>query len=235
MRCSKIRRYISDDIDRQLTAAKRAQLERHLERCPGCRKLRDDLQRIVDSAGKLETLTPSEKAWLGIRDKLEARDQQVLAFKPRKHGLFGSLFYPPRLRYVMSFAVLLAFVIGAAVLGLRYWTGKGVLSEEKLQKYTLTKLDEAEHHYQKAIKALWQALSAQEENGDPLVAEILTRNLEVVDSSIAICRRTVLENPEDIEARNFLLAAYRKKVDFLNEMMVLKSPSSPKKEIRKTI
>ncbi len=235
MRCSKIRKYISDDIDGQLTAGKRARLERHLERCPGCRKLQVDFQRIVDSAGKLETFMPSERAWLRIKDGLEARDQQVLAFKPRKQGLFGFLFYPPRLRYVVSLAVLLVFVVGAAVLGLRYWTGRGTWSEEKLQKYTLAKLDEAEHHYQKAIKALSEALSAQDENGDPLVAAILTRNLEVVDSSIATCRRTVLENPEDIEARNFLLAAYRKKVDFLNEMMALRSPSSPKKEIRKTI
>lgn len=235
MRCSKIRRYISDDIDGQLTAAKKERLERHVERCPGCRKLRDDFQRIIDSAGKLETLAPSERAWLRIKDKLEARNQQVLSFKPKRQGLFGFLFYPPRLRYVMSFAFMLVFVVAAAVVGLRYWTGKGTLSEEKLQKYTLAKLDEAERHYQKAIKALWDALSAQEENGDPLVAEIFARNLEAVDSSIAICRRTVLENPEDIEARNFLLAAYRKKTDFLNQMMALRSSSSPIKEIRKTI
>jgi hypothetical protein len=70
---------------------------------------------------------------------------------------------------------------------------------------------------------------------DPQIAQVFTSNLEVIDSSIMACRHMVLQNPENIDARNYLLAAYRGKMNFLNEMMEIKQASSPRREFKTVI
>jgi hypothetical protein len=235
MRCSKARKLISEYIDGSLQDRKRAYVEQHLEVCPDCKHLLEDFKTIVQDSKKLEKLVPSDQTWIKIKAGLEPEEQRVLDFKPRKRGWLGLIFSPPKLKYVLSSVVILAFIVGAVILGLRYWTGKDSLARGDLQKYTLAKLDEAESHYQKAIKALGEAISAQEGQMDPQIAQVFKSNLEVIDASIMACRQLVLQNPENIDARNYLLAAYREKMNFLNEMMETKQASSQKREFKTVI
>ena len=51
------------------------------------------------------------------------------------------------------------------------------------------------------------------------MAAIFRTNLAVVDASINACKKAVLSDPDDIESRNYLLAAYREKTNLLTEMM----------------
>ncbi len=235
MRCSAARKLISDYIDRNLKAKQSVRLEQHLDVCSDCKRLLKDFQTIVVGAKELEELRPSEQTWLRIKAKLEPEEQRVLTLQPRKRAWFSLLFYPPKLKYALSSALLLAFIVGAVTLGLRDWTGKDFLRRKDPQKYTLAKLDEAERHYKMAIKALGEAVSVQEGNVDPQVAQVLKRSLEIIDSSIIACRQTILQEPDNIDARNYLLAAYREKLDFLNEMIEIKQTSSQKREFKTTI
>ena len=235
MRCSKARKLISEYIDGSLQDRKRAYVEQHLEVCSDCKHILEYFKTIVEDSKKLEKLVPSDKTWIKIKAGLEPKEQRILAFKPRKRAWFSLIFSPPKLKYVLSSVVILAFIVSAVILGLRYWTGKDSLVRGDLQKYTLAKLDEAERHYQKAIKALGEAISAQEGQMDPEVAQVFKSNLEVIDSSIMACRQMVLQNPENIDARNYLLAAYREKMNFLNEMMETKQASSQKREFKTII
>ena len=86
---------------------------------------------------------------------------------------------------------------------------------------TLAKLDEAEGHYQAAIRALSEAFASQKGVLVPQVAELFDRNLAVIDATIRACRRVVLEEPDDLQARNFLLAAYTEKVTLLDSALDL--------------
>lgn len=235
MRCSKAKKIISNYIDRNLKARQNTSLEKHLDVCPDCRRLLKDFQKIANSAKEIEELAPSDKTWLKIMARLRPEEKKMLVFQPRKRERFSLLFYPPKLKYALSAAVLLVFIVCAGIFGLNYWRGKDVLSGEDLQKYTLAKLDEAEHYYQLAIKALWEAVSAQEENVDPQVVEVFKKNLELIDSSIVACRQIVLSEPGNINARKYLLAAYREKVDVLEKMMEIKKTSSPKRGIKTII
>jgi len=235
MRCSKARKLISEYIDGSLHARKSASVEQHLDVCSDCKHLLEDLKTIVEDAKKLEELAPSDQTWLKIKARLKPEEQRVLAFKPRKRAWFSLIFSPPKLKYVLSSVVILAFIVGAVILGLRYWIGRDVLDRGDLQKYTLAKLDEAERHYQKAIKALGEAISAQEGKMDPQIAQVFKSNLEVINASIMACRQIVLQNPENIDARNYLLAAYRKKMNFLNEIMETKQASSQRREFKTII
>lgn len=235
MRCSKARKLISEYIDGSLQTRKSASVEQHLDVCPDCRHLLEDFEAIVEDAKKLEEHAPSDQTWLKIKAGLKPEEQKVLAFKPRKRAWFSLIFSPPKLKYALSSAVILAFIVGVVIIGLRHWTGRDFLDRGDLQKYTLAKLDEAEHHYQKAIKALGEAISAQEGQMDPQIAQVFKSNLEVIDSSIMACRQMVLQNPENIDARNYLLAAYRGKMNFLNEMMETKQASFPRREFKTII
>ena len=235
MRCSKARKLISEYIDGSLQARKSASVEKHLDVCPGCRHLLEDFEAIVEDAKKLEELAPSDQTWLKIKAGLKPEEQRVLASKPRIRTWFSLIFSPPKLKYALSSAVILAFIVGAVIIGLRHWTGRDFLDRGDLQKYTLAKLDEAEHHYQKAIKALGEAISEQEGQMDPQIAQVFKSNLEVIDFSIMACRQMVLQNPENIDARNYLLVAYKGKMSFLNEMMETKQASSPRREFKTII
>lgn len=235
MKCSKAKRLISDYIDNSLKKRLRARLEKHLNTCADCRKILEDFREIAKNARELEEITPSQDTWLKIRKRLTPEEQKILTLHPQKRTWFGYLFFPTKLKYALSAAVLLVFVASAVTIGLKYSGWNGILGKKDAMKYTLAKLDEAERHYKKAIKALWEAVSAQEGNLSVQVAEVFRKNLEIIDSSIIACREIVLQEPENIDARNFLLAAYREKVDFLQEMMELGRPSSQKKEVRKVI
>ncbi len=235
MKCSKAKRLISDYIDNSLKKRQSARLEKHLHTCADCRKILEDFREIAKNARELEEITPSQDAWLKIRKRLTPEEQKILTLHPQKRTWFGYLFFPTKLKYALSAALLLVFVASAVTIGLKYSGGNGILGKKDAMKYTLAKLDEAEWHYKKAIEALWEAVSAQEGNLTAQVAEVFRKNLKIIDSSIMACRETVLQEPENIDARNFLLAAYREKLDFLQEMMELGRPSSQKKEVRKVI
>jgi len=213
--------YISRAIDGDLSERESARLERHLAACGECRVLREDLRRIVRGAARLETPEPSGTVWQNVRARLE-----VGAIRPPAEGaeivrrpLFG--LSHPALRFAGAAAVALILVASGLVIGRRLGREEVRLSPEAGEAYTLAKLDEAELHYQQAIKALGEAFAAEKGALDPQVAELFDRNLTVIDATIQACRRAVLEEPDDLEARNYLLAAYTQKLTLLDSALDL--------------
>lgn len=221
MRCRKARVLISRSIDGELAARESARLERHLAACEDCRVLGEDLRRIVAGAAKLETPEPSDRVWLNIRAGL-VRESAGRAGE-RSGGLRRPAFGPglPALRYAGVAAVALVLVVTGVVVGRRLGRGPAPLGPEAREKYTLAKLDEAERYYQQAIKSLGEAFTAEKGTLSPQVADFFDRNLSVVDATIQACRRAVLDEPEDLEARNYLLAAYTKKITLLDSALDL--------------
>lgn len=235
MRCSSAKKLISGYIDDNLETKRRLLLERHLKICSDCEKLMAELRGIIKEAKGLETLSPSKNSWQRIKEKLQGDEQKVLAFHAQKRSRIKTPFYQSKIRYALVSALLLVLILGTVTIMLLNWREKGVSRKEFPVKYALTKLDEAEQHYQNAIKALWEAASALKGEMDPQVANIFKKNLEIIDSSITACRRTVLEEPDNIEVKNYLLAAYMGKVDFLYRMLEVKKASSREREMKTTI
>jgi hypothetical protein len=118
-------------------------------------------------------------------------------------------------------AAALVLVVTGVVVGSRLGRAPAPLGPEAREKYTLAKLDEAEHYYQQAIKSLAEAFAAEKGALAPQVAELFDRNLSVIDATIQACRRAVLDEPDDLEARNYLLAAYTQKITLLDSALDL--------------
>src|SRR4030042_8975 len=129
------------------------------------------------------------------------------------------------LREIVGAAPALAAGLPASglVVGLRLGRQDMPMGPDAGEKYTLAKLDEAERYYQQAIKSLSEAFAAEKGGLAPQVVELFDRNLSVIDATIQACRRAVLEEPDDLEARNYLLAAYTQKVTLLDSALDLQT------------
>lgn len=219
MKCRQARKYISQTVDGDLAGRKSARLERHLESCGECRAFREDLRAIAGAAANLDTPGPSDKVWKNIRMELALADRRPAPERYRLRPLFG--LSVPALRYAGVAAVAFVLVASGILVGTRLGRRGVPAGLDAREKYTLAKLDEAEGHYQAAIRALAQAFVSQKGTLAPQVAELFDRNLAVIDATIKACRAAVLEEPDDLQARNYLLAAYTEKVTLLDSALDL--------------
>lgn len=231
MKCAKAKKYISEYIDGELNKDKASSLEKHLKACPGCQNHLKDFQQIKEKAGRLLKSEPSGQTWFRIHARLKEMTQA-----PADGPKVRFLFFPARLRYAVSAALLLFVVVGGMIIGVRIWDRRGSGYDGiNGQEYALAKIREAEEHYKLAIKALWEAVQAQKENIDPQVAETFRVNLELIDASLADCKRAVRNDPGDLESQYYLLAVYKKKAELLDTMIEVSTAQPQMKESRSTI
>ncbi len=231
MRCSTAQKWVSQYIDGDLDSKRQALLKKHTDGCQDCRKLMQDFHEIVGHAGDISDPPPRDTTWGKIQARLEQAQggQQVPAYSGRERRMV------PRWGYALAAAALLLVALGAVALGPRLMSSGPMFAELDRQQYTLTKLEEAEVHYQKAIKALAEAVAAQGEQIDPKLAEVFKTNLDIVNASIADCKLAVMSHPEDLDSRRFLLAAYEEKADLYNKWMNVQDESSPQGSFGNTL
>ncbi len=231
MKCAKAKRLISDYIDGNLDTGHVSSLEEHLDVCLDCQKFLKDFRKIAKDAKELNKLTPPNETWSKIEARLNTETQPVHVLAPGRRQWLNA----PRLRFVLSAAFLLVILVGAGILGIHSLKQGGTLPGVDSKNIAFAKLEEAEHHYQLAIKALGEAVSYQEKSFDPEVAEVFRTNLEIINTSITACKQAVLSEPDNVETRNYLLAAYKDKADLLTEMIEVKDIYSHKRELETTL
>lgn len=221
MRCAKARKMINDDLDGLLAPEKKAALNSHLESCPGCRDLRDEFAAIVKEAGNLPALEPSALAWAGIAARLRQTERERRV-PVRERGFRAAVLRPAGWRYALAAALALMIIGSGVMVGLK-WRGGAARGGEGSMDFTLAKLSEAQDYYEKAVSALSEAVRSRKEGMDPRLAEAFQQNLESIDATIQACQQVVRRDPDNLTARDYLLAAYRDKVSFLEEVMGLRT------------
>jgi uncharacterized membrane protein YccC len=229
MKCTKAKKLISEYIDGDLNSSKAFSLEKHLDACPDCREILKGFQQIKQRAKDLAKAEPSGRAWFRILARVKEKLQAPI---PEPQVRFW--YFPAHLRYAVRTALVLLIAVGAVIIGSRIWNREGAINGSNGQKLALVKIQEAEQHYKLAIKALWEAVQAQQENFDPKVAETFRINLELIDASLADCKRAVKSDPSDLETQYYLLAVYKKKAELLDSMIEVSS-TVPQTKGSKTI
>jgi hypothetical protein len=193
----------------------------HVRNCPHCSSVIKDLEMIRTEArswSASEQEAP-ERVWTLLRAQLEqeglirdtipARAGSAQAAAPRT-GWFAGLF--PRLpRPVLAGAYLTALV--AIAFALSGPVNKRV-NEARWLKGT-----------QISTSPLSAQLNFAEQNSNsyvtrsnPVVAASLHQNLAIVDNYIALCEKSVSEEPQNEVARDYLYEAYQQKADLLTQM-----------------
>jgi hypothetical protein len=76
----------------------------------------------------------------------------------------------------------------------------------------------AEREYQKAIKMVDQAIAKQRDRLDPGLIKQYESSLALINDSIAESRRALRQRPDDPIAGQFLLAAYAKKLELMQDI-----------------
>jgi hypothetical protein len=231
MRCHRAQRLISEYIDGSLETGKAAGLERHIRKCAACRELLGDFRAMAEAAPGLAGPEPQDAVWLKIRSQLNAPEAglstaQDRAFRSRPFG-WGA----PALRFAGAAALALILIASGIIVGIRLGRRGSPGIPRNSEKYTLAKLDEAEGYYNKAIASLGEAFTSQKGMMVPQVTEMFEKNLAVIDATIQACRQAVLKEPDDLQARNYLLAAYLDKVHILDTALEFsgKNPAAVKR------
>lgn len=194
----------------------------HLESCADCRALSGDFAAIRDLAVELslEQEAPPERVWVSLRNQLEA---EGLIREP--HEALRSA-GSPRLGW---WAVLQRPAIAGAFLGL-ILAASGALgflsnapqvsvqsqiSPRQEVSPTLT----ADNVFKEEILTVGNDSIPGLQRQDSTVTQSIRRNLQLVDNLIAICEKSVREQPDNQMARDYLYGAYQQKAELLATAM----------------
>jgi hypothetical protein len=184
----------------------------HLEACGHCRSLVEDLEAIRAAAPLLaDDAVPPAHLWPALRGRLEA---EGLIHEPRRGSRLAALFARPW-AVALATACVAALVAGGMI-GQRSWQAHQ--QRQQLQRLQAAwqahnskgfheiraQLDQAEQH----------AISSMNER-NPDVRESLKQNLAIVDNSIAVCEKTLDEEPQNETTRDYLYQAYQQKAELV--------------------
>jgi len=188
----------------------------HLRECPNCRALAGDLEAIREAArtSAVPEAEPPAHVWVLLRAQLE---QEGLIRDGRRAGWLESL----KAHLGGTFAILprpalagayLAAVIAVAVA----LVAPGVRQPDESRWIAGN---------QSATQPLSAQLASAEQDtvstwtdSNPAVTASLHQNLAIVDNYIALCEKSVLEEPENEFARDYLYGAYQQKAALLAQM-----------------
>jgi hypothetical protein len=216
---------LNDYVDRALGDSERADVERHLDQCPECRALADDLREIRRATKALTPLEPPAVVWR----RIERTIRQDASAEATRAGA-GGAFTPRRLGWLAAAAVLVL----ATFVGLRLGplaprqpasspppAAPAPAASSDAAQSVESELRQAEEHYDKAIKGLEQIADAGEGSLDPKTAATLKKNLSVIDQAISESRAAVRSEPNSEPAQASLLDAFKTKVSLLQDTVSL--------------
>jgi len=197
-----------DQLDLWMEGERDPQARAHARDCSHCRGFADDLDAIQSSAAALTVADPEPPAriWNALRTQLveEGLIQEGIVGKvvPRQPSWFDGLFaVVPRPALAAAYLILLC----ALALGLM-----GPLGLRTAPSAAFPLSAQLESDEQSAVFSVHGSKSA--------VATSLSNNLAIVDNYIALCEKSVREDPDNGLARDYLYQAYQQKADLLDQM-----------------
>lgn len=228
MYCKQYRDVIQELADGTLGPVRRSELQTHLDQCDDCRALAADLQKIRDAAAAFERPQPPEHVWMQIAGRLrqEGRIQAPATPAPRnRHFALLALAATLVLAVGASIYVLLPLrqqrmadqVSGAGASPLSGGNATGADTVKSIAD----DLQVAEQHYQSAIDKLQKAADLNDGTIDRQTAEVLQKNLQVINGAIAESRAALQTDPQSAPARESLFEALRQKVTILQDTIAL--------------
>jgi hypothetical protein len=191
----------------------------HLGTCKACRALSADFGAIHDMALQLgaEVIAPPERVWVSLRNQLEAegliRGPQA-APASASHAGHGwwAIFQRPAVAGVFLGLVLAA----ASTVG--YWSNfpqtTAHYSELAPQQETAS-VPSADSVFKEEVLTVGSDSIPGLQRQDTAVTASIRRNLQIVDNFIAICEKSVREQPDNQMAKEYLYGAYQQKAELL--------------------
>jgi hypothetical protein len=195
----------------------------HLKSCEGCRALSADFGAIHNMALELraEEIAPPERVWISLRNQLEAErliHDSLEAPRGASHSRPGwwAVFQRPAVAGAFLGLVLAA----AATVG--YWSNfaqTSVQSQLTLPQVTTYPVSSADSVFKEEVLTVGNDSIPGLQRQDTAVTTSIRRNLQIVDNLIAMCEKSVREQPDNQMAREYLYGAYQQKAELLATAM----------------
>lgn len=191
MNCAEFQRVLPYIID----TGGNAEQEQHLRECAVCSDLVQDLKYIADQAKLLVPMEdPSPRVWDGLQKSLE-REGLVKA-APARRPLLG----PPARNWAWALAISAVVVLAVGLFLLRGPLPANQAVQQAANPNSEGVDDGADQQMLQTVAAL-----------SPDVRSTYEQGLRDVNAYISDAKRTVEQNPDDTEARQFLMQAYEQK------------------------
>jgi hypothetical protein len=212
--CAQFERMLEEQPDAALSAAASA----HIEDCEDCRALWSDLEAIRTAGMEWgsEEVEPPEYLWIALRRQLESEGliRERVAGRSWLAAWFGAA---PRWALAGASVSLLLIAAMLASYQMNEPKGAAVLPMRLNIASARPKLAAAD--LGKALDGEWKRVFDSLPEGNPVLASSLRENLGIVDNLIAVCEKSVREQPDDPMARDYLYGAYEQKAVLLATAM----------------
>lgn len=189
--------------------------EEHVRGCASCRGLVDELDAIRQSAHVTmgAEIDPPAHVWTPLRVQLE---QEGLihhghsGWTEKVRGWIGGAFDAvPRPALAGAYLVALIAVALAVT---------GPVKKHLNQNRWISGTQDSTGPLSARLDTAMHDSISSYANSDPVVTASLHDNLAIVDNYIALCEKSVHEDPENEIARDYLYGAYEQKADLLAQM-----------------
>jgi tetratricopeptide (TPR) repeat protein len=233
MTCRDAESLLHDALDAPLPPAEATALAAHLDTCGACRDLEADLHLVREATESLDPPIVSSAGWTSLAAQLE---REGLIASASAGATATSTRSSWRGYAVLALAASLLAGVGAALV----WRASdrvappavvtatapaapGNARDPRAVEAIEIELRLAAEHYEKAITAL-EGLAAEDRNRiDPAVAQVVERNLGLIDIAIADSRKALQGQPGSLVLQASLFDAYRQKVTLLQDLIAMAS------------
>jgi hypothetical protein len=194
-----------------LEGEERPALSAHVRDCPYCYAILSDLEGIRSSSSDLATEEPPPRLWSNIRASLIAEGiiRQPQTFWQR--WLQG-----------WSASVGLQNGLAVATLGFLMVLGIGLLKAPRPEtaSHKASSIDLSEvASAAMALGSMEMSYQARAASLDPSMKETYQKSLDSLDGEIRECLDSIQQQPDNLLAREYLLAAYEQKATVLQSAL----------------
>lgn len=233
--CADYEERLNDFLDEEISPAARAEAERHLEGCAGCRGYLAALRSLRERTASLpRSLEPARDLWPGIREGLPARRAGLpgpaAGFPAWARGWGG-------LAPAAASIVVVLFIAAALLITLRHGPvppGPGEaaapagIAPAALPPAGSLALAQAE--YRAATEKLLAALQRERGGVSPEALKVIEENLRIVDSAIQEIYRAAADHPGRKVDESMVTNLYRTRFDLLRQALRLSSREGEEKQ-----
>jgi hypothetical protein len=220
--CAQYREAIQELVDGTLGPIREAELQQHLDECPACSALVDDLRRVRDLAGSLETPRPRDHVWLQIAGRLRqegrVHDRQEPVRSSRTQ--YAWLAIAATLVLAVGASIFLVFSRAGHVPVTNTSTASNAAPGDSVQS-GVEDLRKAEQLLQSGITKLKEGMGSETQALPVAAATTLDKNLQILDQAIAESSAALQQEPQNVAARNSLFEALQRKISLLQDTIAL--------------
>jgi hypothetical protein len=221
MNCEDMKLHIEEYHDGELPDELAEEVAAHLRGCHECGRELELLQaedRLYRSYA--ERLPGQLSNMAAIWERVDAAARLRPAGKPGWAEAIRSSLSLRRLAYASLLVVLsvAGTLLTVRIVNERQADSMLVSGEGRDFQSAMRSIARAEKEYEKAILLLSDIVEKRKATLDPQLVAELEKNLKAIDENIAASRKAFREHPSDPEYALYMLAAYARKVDLLQEI-----------------